>query len=206
MRNTAEREPGKRKGAFPPEHSLILIAIIPTPRDLEIARVLGWYRIPYRFAPKIVQVDYIAFYQASVFGENHANRIESFAPVKGFELTTRREIIRDEPGHPRSDEEYYKIQLGDLVTLEVPILADKWRRITFLYTTGTRFSRAKIINDLVVHSDERKILWKSLRERAERFIDQTESSWDELDFDENFLIMLGELNRIREQPNWYLDQ
>ncbi|MCX6066007.1 MAG: hypothetical protein NT121_09660 [Chloroflexi bacterium] len=43
--------------------SLILVCLIPTPRDLEIARLLGWYRIPFRSAPKVVAVDYLAFYQ-----------------------------------------------------------------------------------------------------------------------------------------------
>ena len=49
--------------------SLILVAVLPTPRDLEIARVLGWYRIPFRTAPKVVAVDYLAFYQPGSFWE-----------------------------------------------------------------------------------------------------------------------------------------
>jgi hypothetical protein len=46
---------------------LILVAFLPSPRDLEIARLLGWYRIPLRTAPKVVAVDYLAFYQPSVY-------------------------------------------------------------------------------------------------------------------------------------------
>jgi hypothetical protein len=38
---------------------LILVCLLPTPRDLEIARLLGWYRIPLRTAPKVVAVDEI---------------------------------------------------------------------------------------------------------------------------------------------------
>ncbi|NJN44676.1 MAG: hypothetical protein HC806_08140 [Anaerolineae bacterium] len=49
--------------SYPEPTSLLLVAIIPSPRDLEIARVLGWYRIPLRRAPKVVAVDYLAFYQ-----------------------------------------------------------------------------------------------------------------------------------------------
>ena len=63
------------RGSIPPEDSLILTAIIPTPRDLEIARVLGWYRIPFKFAPKIVYVDYLAFYQPGIFGEPSGGRL-----------------------------------------------------------------------------------------------------------------------------------
>jgi len=188
---------------IPPDHALILTAIIPSPRDLEIARVLGWYRIPFRFAPKIVQVDFIAFYQPAAFGKGHEHCVETFASVRGVELTTRREIIQKEPNHPRADEEYYKIQLGPLTQLKNPIRADKWKRITFLYTTGSRFANAKTINDLVVHSDEREVLWRSLREKAAEFQAQSDQDPQSEDLDENILAMLGELHLIREKTDWY---
>ncbi len=145
---------------------LILVCVLPTPRDLEIARLLGWYRIPLRTAPKVVAVDYLAFYQPSAFG-GRGGQIEFIAQVKGHELTTRGELLKDEAGHPRAKEEYYKIQLGGLEKLSQPITADKWKRLTFLYTTGEYLLNAKLLNDLVVHAEEREILWKSLRERAE---------------------------------------
>jgi hypothetical protein len=145
---------------------LILVCFLPTPRDLEIARLLGWYRIPLRTAPKVVAVDYLAFYQPSAFGER-GGKIEFIAEVRGHELTTRGELLKDEANHPRAREEYYKVQIGGLERLEEPILADKWKRITFLYTTGEYLLKAKTLNDLVVDGDERQILWHSLRERAE---------------------------------------
>jgi len=148
-----------------PENALIMVAILPSPKDLEIARVLGWYRIPMRMAPKIVDVDYMVFYQTGKFPQGHDSLIESFAEVCGRELTTRAELIRDEPNHPRAREEYYKIQLGPLTLLSKPIPAHKWKRITFFYTLGNLVNEAITINDLVVKSDEREILWKSLRER-----------------------------------------
>ena len=146
--------------------SLILVAFLPSPRDLEIARLLGWYRIPLRSAPKVVAVDHLAFYQPASFGER-GGRIEFVSDVRGHELTTRGELLRDEADHPRSREEYYKIQLGGLEKLKEPIVADKWKRITFLYTTGEYLLNAKSVNDLVVDGDERQVLWRSLRERAE---------------------------------------
>ena len=146
--------------------SLILVCLLPTPRDLEIARLLGWYRIPLRTSPKVVAVDYLAFYQPSAFGER-GGQIEFIAQVKGHELTTRGELLKDEVNHPRAKEEYYKIQLGSLEKLSEPIIADKWKRLTFLYTTGEYLLNAKMLNDLVVQNEERDILWKNLRERAE---------------------------------------
>lgn len=145
---------------------LILVCLIPSPRDLEIARLLGWYRIPLRTAPKVVAVDYLAFYQPAAFGER-GGQIEFIAQVRGHELTTRGELLRDEKDHPRANEEYFKIQLGGLEKLREPIRADKWKRLTFLYSTGEYLLNAKLLNDLVVQNEERDILWKSLRERAE---------------------------------------
>ena len=146
--------------------SLVLVCLLPTPRDLEIARLLGWYRIPLRTAPKVVAVDYLAFYQPSVFGDR-GGQIEYIAQVHGHELTTRGELLKDEVDHPRAREEYYKLQIGGLEKLKEPVKTDKWKRITFLYTIGEYLLNAKTLNDLVVHSDERELLWKSLRERAE---------------------------------------
>jgi hypothetical protein len=145
---------------------LVLVCLLPSPRDLEIARLLGWYRIPLRTAPKVVAVDYLAFYQPSAFAER-GGQIEYIAEVRGHELTTRGELLKDEADHPRAKEEYYKIQIGGLEKLKETIVADKWKRITFLYTTGEYLIKAKTLNDLVVDGDERQLLWHSLRERAE---------------------------------------
>ncbi len=145
---------------------LVLVCLLPTPRDMEIARLLGWYRIPLRTAPKVVSVDYLAFYQPGSFGAR-GGQIEYLAPVRGNELASRAELLKDEADHPRANEEYFKVQIGPLERLSRPIVADKWRRLTFLYTTGDYVLSARTLNDLVVQSDERALLWKSLRERAE---------------------------------------
>lgn len=146
--------------------SLVLVCLLPQPRDLEIARLLGWYRIPLRTAPKVIAVDYLAFYQPASFGA-HGGLIEYVAEVRGHELVRRADLFRDEPDHPRAREEYYKIQIGPLQPLPHPIRAEKWRRLTFLYTTGEYLLQARTLADLVIRSEERSIIWRSLRERAE---------------------------------------
>ena len=127
--------------------------------------MLGWYRIPLRSAPKVVAVDYLAFYQPGSFGEQ-GGQIQYVAEVRGHELTTRADLLRDEPDHPHAREEYFKIQLGALERIKTPIQAGSWKRISFFYTTGEYLLRARSIHELVVHSDERQLLWQSLRERA----------------------------------------
>jgi hypothetical protein len=147
------------------ESALILVAIIPTPEDLQVARVLGWYRIPCKTAPRILNVDFLAFYQPASF-INRRWRIEYIAPVLGHELTIRRQILREEDNHPRAEEEYFKIQLGSIQGLSQPIHAGDWKRFTFLYTTGEYFIKAKVLTDLTVRSGERRRLWKALRDRG----------------------------------------
>lgn len=147
--------------------ALILVAVMTQLRDLEIARVFGWYRIPLKTAPKVIAVDYLAFYQTGSFGADKW-RIQYIAQVKGHELTTRAELLQDQPDHPRVNEEYYKVQIGSLQELLPPIPAGKWRRITFFYTTGEYLQDAETVNDLIVHSEDRQILWTALRERLDK--------------------------------------
>lgn len=191
---------------YPHPTALILIALIPKPRDLEIARLLGWYRVPLRTAPKVIDVDYLAFYQDAAFGEEHRWKIETIAEVRGHELTTRAELLRDEPNHPRAREEYYKVQLGPLETLPRSIEAGKWRRITFLYTTGELLREAQTVHDLVVRSEDREILWRSLRERALQSAQyRTANSPDlpEFDLDVAILALLGDFGKIAEPTKPY---
>ena len=145
--------------------ALILVAIIPTPEDLQVARVLGWYRIPIRTAPRILNVDFLAFYQPASFIDRKW-RIEFLAPVLGHELTTRIDLLREEADHPRADEEYFKVQLGPVQVLPRPIPAGEWKRFTFLYTTGEYLQRAGKLTDLTVRPGERRRLWKALRDRG----------------------------------------
>jgi len=179
--------------AYPSPEALVLVAIIPGLRDLEIARLLGWYRIPLRRAPKVINVDVLAFYQAGDFGTAHRWQIEHFAEVRGHELTTRRELFRDQPDHPRADEEYYRLALGPLQSLPRPVPASRWKRITFLYTTGELFLTAQTINDLVVRSEERQVLWRSLRERALQGGEYQPQDLPETALDPLLLALLGDM-------------
>jgi hypothetical protein len=175
----------------PHSSSIILVGIIPAARDLEIARLLGWYRIPLKTAPKVINVEYIAFYQTGAFGTTHRWQIESFAEVRGHELTTRSELFKDQPDHPRANEEYYKLQLGPLQLLPTPILADGWKRITFFYTTGELLASAMTIKDLVVRTEERQLLWRSLRERALKSGEYHAQELPDLPDDPLLLALLG---------------
>ncbi len=187
---------------------LVLLAILKDKRDLEIARVLGWYRIPLKSAPKTVAVDYLAFYQTAKFGDEKWS-VNYIAPVRGHELTTRAQLMRTQPDHPRADEPYYKIQIGPLEKLARPIPSRAWRRITFLYTTGEKLLAAEELNDLIVQSPERERLWQALRERglaAEKHYERQEGG----EIDLAILCALGQLGislgepprEVKERGDW----
>lgn len=169
--------------------SLVLVAVINNARDFEIARLLGWYRIPLRSAPKVIAVDYLAFYQTAAFaGEKW--QIQYVAQVLGHELTTRADLLKDEPDHIHARQEYYKIQVGPLERLAYAIPSERWRRITFFYTTGEYLLKARVVEDLIVGSGERAFLWRSLRERAIQNDTANQAYLPDLDVDPQVLALL----------------
>lgn len=144
----------------------VLVAVINRPKDFEIARDQGWYRVPEERAPRGVFFEYVAFYFTAAFGaEKYA--VHYYARRLGHELVTRRELLPDEPDHPRADERYYKLQLGPLQRREPPIVSRRWRRITFIHTTWDRFQAAQELNDLFVEGGEFvDRLYHALREQG----------------------------------------
>jgi hypothetical protein len=141
----------------------------------------------------VISVDYLAFYQTKAFGEAERWQISYVAEILGHELTLRRDLIRDEPNHPRAHEEYFKIQIGPLQKLENPIPAGDWKRITFFYTTGEQFQTARTINDLVIKAqDEREVLWHTLRERALKANEYQAANLPQSVIDPAILALLGE--------------
>ena len=93
-------------------------------------------------------IDWISFYFTKAFGEDKW-AIHYYAKVKGHELVTRRDLIPTEPDHKRAEQWYYKFSLGPLQHKLPPVITNKWRRITFIFTTGDRFEAAEEIGDLL---------------------------------------------------------
>lgn len=131
----------------------LLVAVMNRPRDFEIARDQGWYRVPQARASRGAFFEYVAFYFTSAFGEL-AWAIHYYARRLGHELVTRRELLPEEPDHPRAPEPYYKLQIGPLIRREPPIVSLRWRRVTFIHTTWDRFDAAAEINDLFAEGGE----------------------------------------------------
>jgi len=126
----------------------VLVGVMTDPDDFELARDEGWYRIPVRHAPSCaVDAAVLAFYFTAAFGDEKW-AVHWYAEVRGHELVLRRDLFPDQLDHPRSDAQYYKLQIGPLIKREPPIPSLRWRRITFIATTWDRFSAAEEVNDL----------------------------------------------------------
>jgi hypothetical protein len=179
---------------IPSQTDLVLVCLIPQPRDLEIARVLGWYRIPLRHAPKVIYTDCLAFYQPASFGKEHQWMIEFIAPVRGVELTRRKELLQDEIYHPKAEDEYYKISLGSLEKLSKPIPANNWKRITFFYTTGEQILKANSISDLVIDKDKKELFQNTVMEYRSKYADIHIPSDEMATLQHEFLEYFLELN------------
>lgn len=131
----------------PDNDARVLVVIVPQPHDLERVRIAGWYRLPLRHAPPQLAADYLAFYQPASFGAARW-QVQYYAPVLRYQLVQRRDLLPDEPHHPRAGDHYYRIDVGPLDELERPIPAARLRRITFIATTFGRLRQAIDITDL----------------------------------------------------------
>lgn len=144
----------------------VLIAIMNNHDDWARVQTEGWYRIPAKKAPEIVpNIDILAFYFTAKFGTDRY-AIHFYAEVDGHELVTRRDLFPHQADHPRASDWYYKLMLGPVEHRIPPITSNKWRRITFIETTGDRFDNAVEINDLFDNQSPMGQLYIKLKEEG----------------------------------------
>jgi hypothetical protein len=131
----------------------VLVGVINRQRDLDKAQTEHWYRVPQGQALKGIHAEYIAFFLSGAFGELNGG-IHYYARRTGIELVRRRELLPEEAQHPRANNLYYKLQLGELHSKTPPVLNQPPRRFAFIYTTGDRFEAARVIADLYSDADQ----------------------------------------------------
>jgi hypothetical protein len=163
-RAPVNRQIGKMLSFDAPDDSPVLVVVMNDLDDLARARDAGWYRIPFDRAPRRVAADFLAFYQTAAFPPEERWTVRWMAPVRGYRLATRRELIPEEPAHPRAEQPYYKVTLGELAPLPRPVPSRRLRRITFISTTLARLLDAQEINDLWIKSSAQERLWAALKQ------------------------------------------
>ncbi|MBI2069987.1 MAG: DUF559 domain-containing protein [Elusimicrobia bacterium] len=135
----------------------VLICVVKSPKDLNMILRSRLYRIPQSHAPKR-KLRYVAFYQPVSTQENLGlikmrpqgfdGLIRYWASVRKIETVKRRDIVRDEPEHPRANEPYYLLHLGPCRTLPQPILNQRRMRVTFGFTTLGKLKNCREVKEL----------------------------------------------------------
>jgi len=149
-----------------PRSGEVLVAILKSQQDFEIARTQNWYRIPVEAADRLLierwPPKWLALYQTGKFG-GQAFSVNYVAPVRSISTVQRFELFPDDPRDERSQRWYYKILFDELRLLETPILSRKLRRIVFIPTTLQKLRAATEINDLFDDSPLENDLWSALK-------------------------------------------
>jgi hypothetical protein len=126
---------------------LIIIALLPHPADLERAQA-GWYRVPVAAAPAALhEAKAMALYQPRRFGAEGL-QVAWWAPIQQIETCLRRDLLPDEPTHPRADEAYLRVNLQPLQPRDPPLRANKARRLLFAPVLWGDFCNATTLDDL----------------------------------------------------------
>ncbi|PDW04035.1 hypothetical protein [Candidatus Viridilinea mediisalina] len=145
----------------PEDDARVLVVVVTRPRDLALAREAGWYRVPLARVPSRLAADYLAFYQTAAFGPERW-AVRYYAPVLRYRIATRLELLPDEPEHPRAAERYYRIELGPLAELPLPVPAARLRRVAFIATTFGQLRRASDVRQLFHPAEDARLdpdLW-----------------------------------------------
>ncbi len=135
----------------------VLIAVVNRRRDLAAVLNEHWYRVPLKHMPHGVDVRYVGFFLSRNFGSQNS-AVRYFAPVQGIELVYRHWLLPEESTHPRSQEQYYRLALGDVLPKSPPITNPKRRIITFINTTWEHFICARTIDELYLRVSYRSYM------------------------------------------------
>jgi very-short-patch-repair endonuclease len=153
----------------------VLVAIMNSKRDFAILQDEHWYRIPVDTAPRRWPPRWLALYQTKIFGKERW-AVNYYGRVRDIRIRRGRELGLYAPPHPKADRRYYQVHLEGIERLAQPILSRRWRRIVFIPTTWTKFTRAAEVNDLFDESPLEDRLWAELK-RLEIAI-AAERQWD----------------------------
>ncbi len=130
-------------------NDLLLIALLPKPADLARAHE-GWYRVPLAHAPPgLARAKALALYQPTSF-EGARWQVSWWGALRSVETLRRRDLLPDEPAHPRAEELYACVRLEPLVAVVPPKRATKGRRLLFVPTTWGAFQAAETLDELIV--------------------------------------------------------
>ena len=154
---------------IPSDDNSVLIALLKSPEDWRIIEKYGIYRIrgTLRHPPPIMKenrVQIIGFYLPKSLGLKKYS-IQHWVEVKKMSFAPRYECVPDEPKNPKSNDTYYKFDIGKPQQLEEPIACIRPRKYMVLIpTTEQKFFHPKLpeINFCYNTSKLEEKMWEAL--------------------------------------------
>lgn len=139
----------------------VLVGVIKDKRDLGALLTKRWYRIPVLYAPKR-KFKYLAFYQPAGFA-SQGKQILYYARILNQHMARRRDLLPDEPDHPRANDQYFLFRVDKVKKLSRPIRNKIPRRIYFGFTTLGRLRKSQNILELYDVTPTEEMLKGALR-------------------------------------------
>ena len=124
----------------------VLVGVLKSKSDLAMLLKHRWYRIPITHLPER-KFKYIAFYQPASFGKD-GKRIEYYARVLKKSKAKRVKLLPKEPGHPRANDYYLKVEFSKVNRLPRAVKNIIPRRVSFGFTDIKTLLSAKDILEL----------------------------------------------------------
>ncbi|HDL64855.1 MAG TPA: DUF559 domain-containing protein [Proteobacteria bacterium] len=132
--------------ARPGQNDLVLIGVVKREKDLDHVETDHWYRIPARISFR-KSPGYLAVYPTSRCG-SRGGGISFYSPIRRIIRVRRIDLLPEENHHPRAEEWYWKLELGEPQKLPRRIRNRLRRRITFAYTTRNKLLNSSEMGEL----------------------------------------------------------
>ena len=149
---------------------IVLVVVLKSKRDLAILLSENWYRVPVARLPKR-RFDYLAFYQTAVFG-SQGKQILYFARVLSWQIAKRRDLLSNDLKHPKANDDYYCLLVGEIKKLPSPVKNIIPRRVFFGFTTLKQLLKSKNILQLYKVAPTEQILKAGLEEAGIKAVAQ----------------------------------
>jgi very-short-patch-repair endonuclease len=141
----------------------MLVCLLKEKDDFMILKNEGWYRIPVKSSPvNLYHMKYLSFYQPKKFGDDKY-LIKYYGLIGKKSIKKRKDLFPQEELNEKSEKEYYKIEIPNLLQKEVPIISKKGRMMVFIKTTFEKFNSTCELNDLFHESPLEDKLWIELK-------------------------------------------
>ncbi|XWX05265.1 hypothetical protein VZO05_06820 [Aggregatilineales bacterium SYSU G02658] len=118
----------------------VLVGVVKRRRDLRWLLDQRRYRVPVAALPDGVNAEVLGFFLRGA--------VYYYAALRGVELVRRRDLLPNEPQHPRAEALYWLCQLGPVRETRPPIVNASRRAFAFVHTTWDRFADALTLDDL----------------------------------------------------------